>query len=160
MLDDAAAEDVVASDVKPPADGKYEVLVPVGIPNEGTYSFLDLVFYPGAQRKYAEISDRAVTEGCLQSGIKDHKKVSEMRDFMKSYKALAAARRRHVVVMDVARNLRKKRIAEAAAKKKEADKAKAREKAEKEGKTIEEEPEEKKEEVEEEPPEEEPDWAT
>ena len=31
--------------------GKYEVLVPVGIPNEGTFSFLDLVFYPGAQRK-------------------------------------------------------------------------------------------------------------
>merc|ERR1719320_866319 len=37
MVQDAAKADAVVTDVKPPADGKYEVLVPVGLPDEGTF---------------------------------------------------------------------------------------------------------------------------
>ena len=46
MIDDAAKEDVVVSAVVPPKDGKYNLYTVIALPNEGTYDFLDLEFYP------------------------------------------------------------------------------------------------------------------
>ena len=40
---------VVWTKVAPPKDGKYELVMPIGLPNEGTFDFLDCGFYPKAK---------------------------------------------------------------------------------------------------------------
>merc|ERR1712039_247343 len=67
MLQGAAAQDVEVVDVKPPKDGKYEVLFPVGLPDEGTFDWLDGFLKENPQ--YTELSSRANLEWALSSGL-------------------------------------------------------------------------------------------
>merc|ERR1719253_1449584 len=50
-----------------PKDGKYEVVFPVGLPDEGTFDWLDgfLAKHPG----YVELSDRTIVEWAQKSGF-------------------------------------------------------------------------------------------
>mmetsp|Transcript_74141 Transcript_74141/g.206076 ORF Transcript_74141/g.206076 Transcript_74141/m.206076 type:complete len:881 (+) Transcript_74141:79-2721(+) len=68
MWQDAAQKDVqVTQPAHPPKDGKYEVLFPVCLPDEGTFDWLDLFLERNPQ--YAEISDRALVSWVEKSGI-------------------------------------------------------------------------------------------
>lgn len=64
---DVAAPDGAASKLTPPKDGKYEVRLPIGVPDEGTFDRLDhfLEKNPG----FAELSDRAILEWAASSGL-------------------------------------------------------------------------------------------
>merc|ERR1712217_975882 len=54
------------------ADVKYDVLYPVGFPDEGTFEWLD--FFLKKNPQYTELSDRAILDWCNKSGIsKDNK---------------------------------------------------------------------------------------
>merc|ERR1712048_1172591 len=50
-----------------PKDGKYEILLPVGLPDEGLFDWLDL--FLKKNKKYTEVSDRAMQSWCEKSGI-------------------------------------------------------------------------------------------
>merc|ERR1712226_236154 len=50
-----------------PKDGKYEVLCPVGLPDEGLFDWLDM--FLKKNKKYTEVSDRAMQSWCEKSGI-------------------------------------------------------------------------------------------
>lgn len=69
MLADAAEEDVVVARASPPMgkDGKYEVVFPVCLPDEGGFDWLDgfLAEHP----QYVELSDRKILEWAAVSGI-------------------------------------------------------------------------------------------
>merc|ERR550534_3310235 len=64
-----AKEDSVASPAKAqtPSDGKYEVVLPVGLPDEGTFEWLD--GFLAANPKYTELSDRSIVAWAEQSGL-------------------------------------------------------------------------------------------
>jgi len=64
MLQDAAASDVV---VTKPADGKCEVVFPVGLPDEGTFDRLDQFLEKNP--KFTEISDRMILDWAEKSGV-------------------------------------------------------------------------------------------
>jgi len=66
-LQSAAASDcsVVAS--KEPKDGKYEVVLPVAFPDQGTFDWLDKFLEKNPQ--YVELSDRKILEWANASGI-------------------------------------------------------------------------------------------
>jgi len=63
----ARADTEAAALPAPAADGKFEVLMPVGYPNEGTFDWLDefLRRTPG----YVELSDRKILEWAAHSGL-------------------------------------------------------------------------------------------
>jgi len=68
MVQDATKTDTVAAKVEAePADGKYEVVMPVGLPGEGTFDWLDsfMAAHPG----YIELSDRMIIEWAEKSGL-------------------------------------------------------------------------------------------
>lgn len=65
---DIAAEDAQAAPPDVAAGGKYEVVVPVGIPDEGTFEWLDEFMAKNAQ--YTELSDRAIIRWAESSGMK------------------------------------------------------------------------------------------
>merc|ERR1711920_699261 len=67
MINDAAAKDASVVAEAKPKDGKYEVVFPVGLPDEGTFDWLDTFHEknPG----YTEISHRAVLAWAEKSGI-------------------------------------------------------------------------------------------
>ncbi|CAK9081371.1 Heterogeneous nuclear ribonucleoprotein U-like protein 1 (Adenovirus early region 1B-associated protein 5) (E1B-55 kDa-associated protein 5) (E1B-AP5), partial [Durusdinium trenchii] len=50
-----------------PADGKYEVLLPVGLPDEGTFDWVDQ--FLSKNRNYTELSDRAILDWAKKSGL-------------------------------------------------------------------------------------------
>jgi hypothetical protein len=113
MLGDAAAEDVKQTKVAPPKDGKYEIVTPVGLPNEGTFDFLDCSFYPKSKLAYTEISDRAIIKQMIASGLRGYTndprsfKVSEFDSgkMMKAFKLLASTSKKNMVLMSVKNNL-------------------------------------------------------
>merc|ERR1711879_267459 len=118
MIQQAAKDDVKATTVCRPKKGVYEVVVPVGIPDEGTYDLLDdfLAANPG---KYTEISARAVNAwvqmsghaGRTPRGTNDHPELGlnihgiDDLSIMKQLRILAASQRRNYVIMDVKANL-------------------------------------------------------
>mmetsp|Transcript_49219 Transcript_49219/g.138973 ORF Transcript_49219/g.138973 Transcript_49219/m.138973 type:complete len:854 (-) Transcript_49219:210-2771(-) len=67
MLSDAAAADVEVTKAPSPAGGKYHVVYPVGLPEQGYFDWVDdfLEKNPG----YTEISDRKVLEWIAKSGV-------------------------------------------------------------------------------------------
>jgi len=119
MLQDAAQADVVAAKSEVPADGKYEVVFPVGMPDEGTFDRLD--DFLKKNPKYAEISDRMISEWIEKSGVwrqrghsaksKDKPErgfgVRELDDdsIRRAIMAVAPMQPRHYVVMEVKGNL-------------------------------------------------------
>mmetsp|Transcript_114697 Transcript_114697/g.370635 ORF Transcript_114697/g.370635 Transcript_114697/m.370635 type:complete len:807 (+) Transcript_114697:76-2496(+) len=66
MLQDAAAADCEVAAPAVPQDGKYEVVFPVGLPDEGTFDAVDqfLMKHPA----HVELSSRAVIEWATKSG--------------------------------------------------------------------------------------------
>mmetsp|Transcript_66878 Transcript_66878/g.145853 ORF Transcript_66878/g.145853 Transcript_66878/m.145853 type:complete len:495 (-) Transcript_66878:131-1615(-) len=67
MVQDAAAKDVVTTAITPPKDGKYEVLFPVSMPDEGSFDWLDLFLEKNPT--YTELSDRAILRWAEKSGL-------------------------------------------------------------------------------------------
>jgi len=66
MLQGAVAADVVASSSKEPKDGKYEVVMPTGLPDEGTFDWLEGFLEKNPH--YVELSDRKILEWARCSG--------------------------------------------------------------------------------------------
>lgn len=66
-VSDAAKDDTEVAQSTPPKDGKYEVVVPVAFPDEGTFDWIDefLAQNPG----YVELSDRALQNWAASSGL-------------------------------------------------------------------------------------------
>lgn len=67
MLADAASADVEIAAASAPADDKYEVVFPVGLPEQGFFDWVDEFCKknPG----YTELSDRKIAEWASKSGI-------------------------------------------------------------------------------------------
>jgi len=66
-VNDAAKADAVAKKASAPAGGKYEVMFPVGLPDEGTFDWLDQ--FLATNKDYVELSDRAILDWAAKSGI-------------------------------------------------------------------------------------------
>lgn len=110
------------SSVSRSKDGKCEMILPIGVPDEGTYDVVDQ-FLKKSPGKYCEISERAIHHWCSVSGIL-HGKDANMQggdktndkpasydtsvdpvQTKKTLVALAKSLRRNVVIMGVADNL-------------------------------------------------------
>jgi len=113
MLDDAAAVDVEKAKAVAPKNGKYSVVLPVGLPDEGTFDFLDLEWYPKQTGTFVELSDRALITQMEQSGLRgmrSNPSSFKVQDFdngrlLSAAMSLAAAKKRNIVVMSVKKNL-------------------------------------------------------
>jgi len=119
-LQDMAKDDSVAAPAEVGKDGKYEVLLPVGLPDEATFEWLD--DFLSKNPKYTELSDRAIikwaeSSGLQRSGATSWKhsndkpeikfNVSLMDDWSlrKVLNAIVATQPRNYVVMEVKANL-------------------------------------------------------
>merc|ERR1719331_3277700 len=109
-------KDVVASKVTGSKTGKYDVVMPVGLPGEGTFDFLDLEFYPShADAKFVEVSQRALGTLLDLSGNPYRSPEFSSGKMLEVYKLLASTKKRNFVVVDVKSNLlAESRIAELA----------------------------------------------
>mmetsp|Transcript_28432 Transcript_28432/g.52165 ORF Transcript_28432/g.52165 Transcript_28432/m.52165 type:complete len:499 (-) Transcript_28432:70-1566(-) len=67
MWQEAAQKDTSVTKFDTPKDGKYEVLFPVCLPDEGTFDWLDL--YLEKNPHFTEISDRAILQWAEKSGV-------------------------------------------------------------------------------------------
>eukprot|EP00449_Zooxanthella_nutricula_P044184 CAMPEP_0198608606 /NCGR_PEP_ID=MMETSP1462-20131121/155978_1 /TAXON_ID=1333877 /ORGANISM="Brandtodinium nutriculum, Strain RCC3387" /LENGTH=1011 /DNA_ID=CAMNT_0044340411 /DNA_START=236 /DNA_END=3272 /DNA_ORIENTATION=- len=118
MVQDAAKTDTAVAVAQEPADGKYEVVVPVGLPDEGTFDWLDLWLEKNAG--YTELSDRMLVAWAEQSGmgkprgagskVSGDKPAAEWHDFdiasvRRAVYSIAPLQSRHYVVMEVRGNL-------------------------------------------------------
>ncbi|CAE8628748.1 unnamed protein product, partial [Polarella glacialis] len=120
MVNDAAAADTTLTEYATPADGKYEALFPLFLPDEGTFHWLD--WFLGKNPEYAEISDRKIIDWAMKSGLfrprRDANRLSNDRPEMnfgiahlddgsvKEILATAAAmQERNVVVMEIQGNM-------------------------------------------------------
>merc|ERR1740121_1065405 len=67
MFQDATEKHSTLTKYTPPKDGKFEVLFPVSLPDEGTFDWLDMLL---EQRpEFTELSDRAILGLCEKSGL-------------------------------------------------------------------------------------------
>mmetsp|Transcript_38782 Transcript_38782/g.111988 ORF Transcript_38782/g.111988 Transcript_38782/m.111988 type:complete len:729 (-) Transcript_38782:48-2234(-) len=66
-LADAAAADVEVHEQPKPKDGKWDVLLPVGMPEQGFLDWVDA--FVEKNPSYTEISDRKIVEWATKSGI-------------------------------------------------------------------------------------------
>jgi len=67
MLQDAAVEDTVVTSHPEPKDGKYEIMFPVMLPDEGTFDWLD--WFLQRNPHYTELSERMIVDWALRSGL-------------------------------------------------------------------------------------------
>merc|ERR1711972_726122 len=74
--------DVVKAPKTEPKDGKFEVVVPVGFPDEGTFSWLDGFLEKNPQ--YVELSDRMIHEWIVKSGIWKQKQFGQQGNWNQS----------------------------------------------------------------------------
>jgi len=118
MVQDAAAEDVVVS--AKPVEAKADVMIPVGLPDEGTFEWLDGFLKENPQ--YTELSNRALLKWALKSGHYQGRNsdwsscndeptmnfgIRELDDYslMKTIYTFAPMLKRPYVVMEVKNNL-------------------------------------------------------
>merc|ERR1719498_425873 len=115
MVSDAAKADVEVA--KPPADGPAEVLLPVGLPEQGAYDWVDdfLRKNPG----YTELSPRKIVDWAIKSGCwrKGGKSATDTPDMgfglpglddlncLKLAKSMAPHHKQNIVVMEMKSNL-------------------------------------------------------
>merc|ERR1719305_1739367 len=66
MFGNAAASDAESSS-SPSAGSKYSVVVPVGLPEEGFFDYIDR--FVERHPEYVELSDRKLREWCIKSGL-------------------------------------------------------------------------------------------
>merc|ERR1711870_46743 len=116
-LQQAAKADLQEIKAVTPKDGKYDVLFPVGFPDEGTFTWLDIFLEKNPQ--YVEISDRAIQQWICKSGMwKPQERQSNDKpeykfglglvddgSIRKAIMAMAPLVPRHYVVMEVKQNL-------------------------------------------------------
>jgi len=67
MINGAANSDVMVQAPKEPKGKKYEVMVPVAFPDEGTFAWVDSFLEDNPH--YVELSDRKIAEWCKSSGL-------------------------------------------------------------------------------------------
>mmetsp|Transcript_64912 Transcript_64912/g.186776 ORF Transcript_64912/g.186776 Transcript_64912/m.186776 type:complete len:595 (+) Transcript_64912:102-1886(+) len=67
MLQDAALEDVEVLRPREPEDGKFNILFPVCLPDNGTFHWCD--WFLSQNPHYTEISDRRIIDWAVRSGI-------------------------------------------------------------------------------------------
>lgn len=69
-----AREDLVKSNLQHPTNNKYEFVIPIGLPEQGCFDWVDsfLARFPG---KYLEISDRSLHAWIERSGIRQKENV-------------------------------------------------------------------------------------
>mmetsp|Transcript_109157 Transcript_109157/g.204746 ORF Transcript_109157/g.204746 Transcript_109157/m.204746 type:complete len:858 (-) Transcript_109157:335-2908(-) len=67
LLGSAAKADTAATLLSTPKDGKYELVLPVAFPDEGTFDWLDTYLEKNPQ--YVELSDRKIIEWAKKSGL-------------------------------------------------------------------------------------------
>lgn len=114
----AEADVVVAPCDEAGEDGRYEVVVPVALPDEGTFAWLDE--FLERNPRFVELSDRKILEWAMQSGVWKHKtyrscndkpefgfELPSMDDFSlrRVINSIAPVMPRHYVVMEVKSNL-------------------------------------------------------
>merc|ERR1712217_1000350 len=121
-VQDATKVEATAAKHEAPADGKYEVVYPVSLPDEGTFDWLDT--FLEKNRSYTELSDRAILNWASQSGIWRQKfhsaksshdrpdknfQVPELNDdsVRKAVYSVAPLQARNYIVMEVKGNLMK-----------------------------------------------------
>merc|ERR1712032_1361509 len=120
-LQDAAQADVNISKLGEPENGKYEVLFPIGMPDEGTFQWLEGFLEKHPQ--YVELSDRKIVEWAERSGLTRQRSylghsndrpdaafgMPSLDDFTirKIIRTVASVVPRHYVVMEVRGNLLK-----------------------------------------------------
>merc|ERR1712217_693070 len=76
MIQGAAQEDMDLAPCHEPKQGKYEVVLPVAFPDEGTFDWLDA--WLAKNPNYVELSDRKIMEWARCSGLwgRNDRKVS------------------------------------------------------------------------------------
>jgi len=67
MLQSAALDDTLVVPSCVPKDGKYNVLFPIGLPDEGTFDWLD--DFLEKNPTYTELSDRRILDWAVKSGL-------------------------------------------------------------------------------------------
>merc|ERR1712032_948120 len=116
-LQQAAKADLQEAKAATPKDGKYDVLFPVGFPDEGTFTWLDMFLEKNPQ--YTELSDRAIQEWIVKSGMwKPQEKRSNDKpeynfglgfvddgSIRRAILTMAPLVPRHYIVMEVKQNL-------------------------------------------------------
>merc|ERR1712217_567569 len=120
-LQQAADADVKQSKASAPKNGKYDVVLPVGFPDEGTFTWLDMFLEKNPQ--YVELSDRAIHNWLVKSGMWNQKSQSQSQtsndkpqynfglglvddaSIRKALMMIAPLVPRHYVVMEVKQNL-------------------------------------------------------
>merc|ERR1719247_3664326 len=113
MLDDAAAADVTQVKVSVPST--CEVVMPVGMPDEGTVDYLDLEFYPKQKTPFVELSDRTLVKLLQATGLQGDParpqtfQVQELLNgrMLAAYTLVASGKPRSYVLMSVKDNLQK-----------------------------------------------------
>jgi len=116
----AAKDDIVVSSHHTPNDGKYDVLLPVALPDEGTFDWLD--GFIAKNPHYVELSDRKILEWAATSGLWKPKATGwktsndklefnfglpgmDDRSIRRVLRAVAPVVPRHYIVMEVKSNL-------------------------------------------------------
>jgi len=119
---DATATDVTVAKVSEPESGKYDVVFPVGLPDEGSFDWLDLFLEKEKAKNFVELSDRKILEWAEKSGIWKPKgyaitgsndkpdmyfQVRELDDgtARKALHMVAPLQKRNYIVMEVRGNL-------------------------------------------------------
>merc|ERR1712048_387399 len=101
----------IAPTPEKPKDGKYEVLLPVGLPDEGLFDWL--VLFLKKNKKYTEVSDRAMQSWCEKSGITKKGLVAQSKDkpqgeltnITNLIKTILPLQQRDIIVMELRANL-------------------------------------------------------
>eukprot|EP00927_Polykrikos_kofoidii_P065903 TRINITY_DN615_c0_g7_i1.p1 TRINITY_DN615_c0_g7~~TRINITY_DN615_c0_g7_i1.p1 ORF type:complete len:1017 (-),score=207.31 TRINITY_DN615_c0_g7_i1:172-3222(-) len=120
-LQEAAHSDVVMLQDPKPADGNYEVLFPICLPDEGTFDWLDM--FLEKHPDYIELSDRMLLDWAEKSGITRPQinvssndkpdmhfgipQIDEDMSLRRVLTVVAPVQRRNMVVMEVKGNLMK-----------------------------------------------------
>merc|ERR1711953_516255 len=113
MLGAAEQADVeIAPTPEKPKDGKYEVLLPVGLPDEGLFDWLDM--FLKKNKKYTEVSDRAMQSWCEKSGIakkgqpatsRDKPSSNEISSITTMLRSILPLQQRDIIIMELKSNL-------------------------------------------------------
>eukprot|EP00971_Amphidinium_carterae_P224050 4445963-Amphidinium_carterae.1 len=128
MLQSMASDDAVVAPSGPASSGKYEVVFPVGLPDEGTFDWLEGFLEKNPE--YCELSERKITEWAASSGLWRPKAMPDRSSndrpemnygiplvddgsIRKIIYTLVAAQPRNYVVMEVEGNLLRERRIEA-----------------------------------------------